>query len=216
MNMEQDTYEGLDSEVMSLEEEFIAQLREKGIRVSRIILKHTHPSSRNGRETYLKKREIEEGDTTSTKKVIVEKTEQQKTLYPGTNIYLNELGISNSEINDAVSYYGKMTVKVVARIAYDYAQKNGLDNKKVRDEVPYLFEAIDSLGQKTVHELVLRTGKDPSHLLTNFDINKIEGINVITPRKKVPLEVLANSNTIISVPYIKEDTNTVMFEYATK
>lgn len=215
-----DIHEGLDIRV---KDEGIFYLKEKHNRRAlrkKLAFTPSHSWRRNERGAYksrkpkfVNEKEIREKKKSSGR---FEGREQQ-IIFPGTNNYLQgELDMSNEKVNTAVYRYGKMTVKAAARIAYDYAKRNGLVNNKVRNEILYLFEAIDLLGQKTVRDLIIRTKKDPSHLLTDFDINEIGGVNVLTPRKKVPLEVLAKSNTSISVLYFREYTNTVMFEYATK
>ncbi len=133
----------------------------------------------------------------------------------GTNLILQEFGMSNYDVNRAVEFYGKEIVKATSRIARDYKPP-----KDPTKDLPYLFQAVYLLGESDVRALI-RMGKDITELLTEFDMYNVNGFKILTPAKvKIPLEVIASSTNVpeilkpIGLSSTYRGEKTVIFEYA--
>lgn len=134
----------------------------------------------------------------------------------GTNNYLMELGMSSTDRNAAFGYYGKETIRATNEIAHKLTQ-NGISN--VSNLIPYLLQAIDNLGEKTVSELVLAKRIGPDELLTHFKTVDIDGINVIIPSKaNVSLESITSNNITPALAEkgllpVYQGPNAMVFDY---
>lgn len=94
----------------------------------------------------------------------------------GTNYILNELfGLSNKSRNEYADEYGSKTLKHGSRMAAQHFYQTG-----ELTDLRFFFEAYRQLGSSGAIDL-LRSRRDIGKLLTEYDVNTINGMRVLTP-----------------------------------
>ena len=96
----------------------------------------------------------------------------------GTNLILQDFGISGETTNELVLAYGKDVVKSASRIAYERVQEG------IPVDFYYLVEVVDRLKEYDTRRLVINKQIDPLRILLEYDItNSSSGLKILTPKE---------------------------------